>query len=91
MDRASAQSTQARPRARGPRQDRSLEGEPLGRASRLAEALGRDLTGVAPLLEVSGVPLPCLFTGQPEVYILGPGFGEGADRGLCQRETYVLC
>ena len=27
------QSTQARPRARGPRQDRSLEGEPLGRAS----------------------------------------------------------
>lgn len=45
MDRASAQSTQGRPRAQGPRQDRSLEGEPLGGASRLAEALGRDPTG----------------------------------------------
>ena len=90
MDRASAQSTQARPRARGPRQDRSLERTlRKGLAPRRGAGQGPDWGST--IAGSPGVPLPCLFTGQPEVYLLGPGFGEGADHGLCQRETYVLC
>lgn len=66
MDGASADSTQGWPRAQGSHQvppGPLPGGGPLGRASCLAGALGRDRAGVALLLGHSGVPLPCLFMG----------------------------
>ena len=84
MDRASAQSTQGRPGSGAP--PGPLPG-------------GRTLRkGLAPCRGAGEGPdwkHHCwkflVSTRQPEVYVLGPTIGEGADGGLCQLETYVLC